>query len=87
VKANQLLLTGHGQSYIEGLQKIKAPALIIHTDEDLVFFPEAVRDTAPFINSGGTPVAIVERQGTRGHLDGVLSIGPAGPPIRAFLEK
>ncbi len=87
VKANQLFLAGHGQSYIEGLQKIKAPVLIIHTDEDLVFFPEEVRETAAFINSGGTPVEIVELQGTRGHLDGVLSIGQAGPQIRAFLEK
>ena len=87
VKANQLFLAGHGQSYIEGLQKIKAPVLIIHTDEDLVFFPEAVRETAAFINSGGTPVEIVELQGTRGHLDGVLSIGQAGPQIRAFLEN
>lgn len=87
VKANQLFLAGHGQSYIEGLQKIKAPTLIIHSDEDLVFFPEEVRETAAYIRSGGTPVEIVELQGTRGHLDGVLSIGQAGPQIRAFLAK
>ena len=87
VKANQLFLAGHGQSYVEGLGMIKAPTLIIHTDEDLVFFPEEVRETAAFIRAGGTPVEIVELQGTRGHLDGVLSIGQAGPQIRAFLEK
>ncbi len=86
-KANQLFLTGHGQSYVEGLQKIKAPTLIIHSDEDLVFFPEAVRETAAYIRSDGTPVEIVELQGTRGHLDGVLSIGQAGPQISAFLAK
>ena len=37
--------------------------------------------------SDGTPVEIVELQGTRGHLDGVLSIAQAGDRIRAFLEK
>ncbi len=86
-KANQLFLAGHGQSYAAGLQKIKAPTLIIHSDEDLVFFPEEVRETAAYIRSGGTPVEIVELQGTRGHLDGVLSIGQAGPQIKAFLAK
>ncbi len=86
VKANQLFLAGHGQSYVEGLQKIKAPTLIIHSDEDLVFFPEEVRETAAYIRTGGAQVDIVELQGTRGHLDGVLSIGQAGAQIKAFLE-
>lgn len=87
VKANQLFLTGHGKSFVEGLQRIDSPTLIIHTDEDLIFFPEEVRETAALISSDGTPVEIVELQGTRGHLDGVLSIKQAGDKIKAFLEK
>jgi len=87
VKANQLFLTGHNGSIVEGLRRIDSPTLIIHTDEDLIFFPEEVRETATLINSDGTPVEIVEIQGTRGHLDGVLGIGQAGNKIRAFLEK
>ncbi len=87
VKANQLFLTGHGKSIIEGLQRIEAPTLIIHTDEDLIFFPEEVRETATLISSDGTPVEIIELQGTRGHLDGVLQIIQAGSKIKAFLEK
>ncbi|MDJ0810417.1 MAG: homoserine O-acetyltransferase [Desulfobacterales bacterium] len=87
VKANQLFLTGHGQSYVKGLQRIKAPTLIIHSDEDLVFFPEEVRETAAYIRAGGTQVDIVELQGTRGHLDGVLSIGQAGATIKTFIEN
>ena len=87
VKANQLFLAGHGQSYIEGLRRIEAPTLVIHTDEDLIFFPEEVRETAALINSDGTPVEIVELQGTRGHLDGVLNISQAGSRIKAFLEN
>jgi homoserine O-acetyltransferase len=61
--------------------------LIIHTDEDLVFPPEAVRETAAVIGADGTQVEIVELQGTRGHLDGVLSIAQAAPQIRAFLDR
>jgi len=86
-KANQLFIAGHGQSIIEGLQRIDAPTLVIHTDEDLIFFPEQVRETAVLISSDGTPVEIVELQGTRGHLDDVLSIKQAGEKIKAFLEK
>ena len=84
-KANQLFYAGHGQSLYEGLLKIDAPVLLIHTDEDLIFPGDAVRETAAIIKSDGTPVQIVELQGTRGHLDGVLSIAQAGDAIRAFL--
>ncbi len=87
VKANQLFVAGHGGSLYEGLLTIDAPVLIIHSDEDLVFPPEAVRDTAAVIGSDGTPVEIVELQGTRGHLDGVIGIAQAGDKIRSFLEK
>jgi homoserine O-acetyltransferase len=87
VKANQLFYAGHGQDLYTGLLAIDAPVLIIHTDEDQVFPPEAVRDTAAVIGSDGTQVEIVELQGTRGHLDGVLSIAQAAPQIRAFLDR
>jgi homoserine O-acetyltransferase len=86
-KANQLFYAGHGASLYEGLLAIDAPVLIIHTDEDLVFFPEEVRDTASIIRSDGTPVEIFELQGTRGHLDGVLSIAMAASRISAFLAE
>jgi len=86
VKANQLFSTGHGSHLIEGLQRIDAPTLIIYTEEDLLFFPEQVRETATLIRSDGTPVTLVELQGTRGHLDGVVSIEQAGPSIKGFLE-
>lgn len=85
-KANQLFYAGHGGSLYEGLLAIDAPVLIIHTDEDLIFPGDAVRDTASIIKSDGTPVEIVELAGTRGHLDGVLSIAQAGDSIRKFLE-
>ena len=61
--------------------------IVIHTNEDLVFPGDDVRETAAIIKSDGTKVQIVELQGTRGHLDGVLSIAQAAPSIRAFLSK
>ncbi len=86
-KANQLFYAGHGDSLMEGLLAIEAPTLLIHTDEDLIFPAEAVRETAAVIASDGTPTQIVELAGTRGHLDGLLSIAQAGDAIRAFLAE
>ena len=87
VKANQLFYAGHGETLYEGLLKIDSPVLIIHSDEDQVFPGNAVRETAAIIKSDGTAVEVVELEGTRGHLDGVLSIAQAGPQIAAFLNR
>ncbi len=86
-KANQLFYAGHGESLYDGLLSIEAPVLIIHSDEDLIFPGDAVRETAAIIKSDGTPVQTVELEGTRGHLDGVVSISQAGVQIRTFLEN
>ncbi|MBB4265125.1 E22 family MetX-like putative esterase [Roseospira visakhapatnamensis] len=86
-KANQLFYAGHGGGLYDGLLAIEAPVLLIHTDEDLIFPGDAVRETGAIIKSDGTPVEIVELQGTRGHLDGVVSIAQAGAAIRAFLAR
>jgi homoserine O-acetyltransferase len=85
-KANQLFYAGHGQSLYEGLLSIDSPVLVIHTDEDLVFPGNTVRETATIIKSDGTPVDIVELEGTRGHLDGVVSIDQAADAIAQFLQ-
>lgn len=87
VKANQLFLTGHGANPLEGLKKIKAPVLIIHSEDDLVFFPDEVRKTAADLQAAGTSVEVAKLVGKRGHLDGVLSISQAGDKIKAFLAK
>ena len=61
-KANQLFVTGNGEFLYEGLLEIDVPVLIVHTDEDLVFPGNAVRETAAIIKSDGTYVEIVELQ-------------------------
>lgn len=87
VKANQAFVTGHGESLKEGLARIDAPTLIIYSEDDLVFAPQSVRETAEMIESDGTPAELVTLEGTRGHLDGVVAIEQAGDRIRAFLAE
>jgi homoserine O-acetyltransferase len=84
-KASQLFYAGHGDGLYEGLLAIDDPVLLIHSDEDLIFPGNAVRDTASIIKSDGTPVTLVELEGIHGHLDGVRAIAQAAPAIRRFL--
>lgn len=89
IKANQLFVAGGagGESLYDGLRNIDVPVMLIHTDEDLVFPGDAVRETGALIKSDGTPVEVVEINGTRGHLDGVVNISQAGEAIRGFLDR
>lgn len=86
-RANQLFYAGGGESVREGLMGIRAPTLMIYSDDDLVFPGDAVRETAATIRAGGTPVTLVALSGTRGHLDGVLNIDQAARQIAAFLAE
>ncbi|TBC88660.1 E22 family MetX-like putative esterase [Rhizobium ruizarguesonis] len=86
-RANQLFVAAQPKdSLYEGLLDIDVPVMLIYTDEDLIFPGNAVRETGTIIKSDGTPVEFVELEGTRGHMDGLLSIAQAGERIRAFLE-
>jgi homoserine O-acetyltransferase len=87
VKANQLFRAGHGDTLAAGLAAIEAPTLLVHTPEDLIFFPEQVRETATLIGADGTSAQILELQGTRGHLDGVIGLGQVEAELRAFLAE
>ena len=78
---------GGGESPYQGLLAIDVPVMIVHTDEDEVFPGDAVRETASIIRSDGTPVEVVEINGTRGHLDGIVNIALAGEQIRGFLDR
>ncbi len=86
VKANQLFAAG-GASIADAATKIKAPVLLITQPRDLVFTADMVDRTADTLKKGGVDVSHVHIQGSRGHLDGVISMKQAEGAIRAFLEK
>ena len=86
IKANQLFAAG-GVSLADAATKIKAPLLLITQPKDLVFTADGVERTAETLKKGGVDVTHVLLQGTRGHLDGVISMKQAEGAIRAFLEK
>lgn len=86
VKANQLFAAG-GTSLTDAATKIKAPVLLITQPKDLVFTADAVDRTADTLKKGGVDVTHVHIQGSRGHLDGVISMKQAEGAIRSFLEK
>ncbi len=84
VKANQIFAGADGKAR---MAKIKAPTLLIYSPKDLVFPADSVKKTAELLKSGGASVDVVTLDGTRGHLDGVLSIKQAEKAIGAFLAK
>jgi homoserine O-acetyltransferase/O-succinyltransferase len=86
VKANQLFAAG-GVSLADAVGRIKAPVLLITQPKDLVFTPDMIERTADGLKKGGGDVTQIFLQGTRGHLDGVISMKQAEGAIRAFLEK
>jgi homoserine O-acetyltransferase len=77
VKAGQLFVTGNGD-FAEGLKKIDAPVLLISSEDDLTFQPDAVNQTAQMIKADGTPVEQIKIKGGHGHLNGIYSIDQAG---------
>jgi len=86
-KACQTFIAGHGSSLAEGLAAIDSPVLLIHTPDDLLFFPDHVRQTKALIEADGTSARIVEIDGKQGHADGIISIGQVADTITGFLEK
>jgi len=67
--------------------KIKAPALILYSPTDLVFYRPLVEEGAKAIAAGGTPVETAQLPGPNGHLNGVVGVAQQGERIKAFLDK
>ncbi|WP_306226539.1 E22 family MetX-like putative esterase [Bosea beijingensis] len=86
VKANQLFAAG-GTSLADGMAKIKAPMLLITQPKDLVFTPDMVATTVKAAKEAGRDITHATIDGSRGHLDGVMSMKQAEGAIRAFMEK
>lgn len=83
VKANQVFAAGGDV----GLNRIRAPVLIISADDDILFHPAAIQRTAEEIRKGGAPVEQVKIGGGRGHLNGIANVQEAGESIRKFLAR
>jgi homoserine O-acetyltransferase len=86
VKANQLFVAGGGTAE-EGLRRIRARTLLIPAPTDLVFLRSAVERTRTLIAAGGAQVDLVEVEGPRGHLNGVVGLGPLAGRITEFLTR
>lgn len=86
VKANQIFAAG-GTSLADGMSRIKAPLLIVSQPRDLVFTPDTIERTVEAAKKAGRDVTHVTIQGTRGHLDGVISMKQVEGAVKAFLEK
>lgn len=86
VKANQLFAMG-GTSLADGMAKARAPMLLITQPKDLVFTDEMVGRTVEAAKKAGRDLTHATIQGSRGHLDGVISMKQAEGAIRDFLAK
>lgn len=86
VKANQLFAAG-GKSLAEGVAKMTMPVLLISQPEDLVFTPDMIARTADGLKKSSASLTQITIQGSRGHLDGVISLKQAEGAIREFLAK
>lgn len=67
--------------------KIKAPALILYSPTDLVFYAPLVEEGAKKIAAGGTPVETAQLPGPNGHLNGVLAVAQQSGKLKAFIDK
>lgn len=88
VDANTLLYMVRANQLAEAdPSRIRTPALIGYSPNDLVFPQPWIERTAAAIAANGTPVETVEINGPNGHLNGVLHVAQAAPRIAAFLAE
>jgi homoserine O-acetyltransferase len=87
VKANQLFVTGHAANLEEGLAKIKAKALFIPAQSDLLLVPDYAKRAVDILRKQGKSADLVVIEGDGGHLDGVLNVAKVGDKLRQFLQQ
>jgi homoserine O-acetyltransferase/O-succinyltransferase len=87
VRANQLFVTGHQTNLEEGLGRIKARALFIPAESDLLLVPSYAQKAVDILKRQGKQADLVSIPGNGGHLDGVLAMSRVAPRLKAFLEQ
>jgi homoserine O-acetyltransferase len=87
VRANQLFTTGHLANLEEGLGRIKAKALFVPAESDLLLVPSYAHKAVEILKKQGKDADLVTIPGNGGHLDGVLALPRVGEKLKAFLER
>ena len=90
VRANQGYIPGAGAGATDaraGLERIKAPALVIYAPQDQVFAAEWIEEAIAILRANGVPVETAKLFGPYGHYNGILCIADAGPQIAEFLAR
>ena len=87
VRANQLFTTGHLASLEDGLARIKAKALFIPAESDLLLVPAYAHRAVDILKKQGKDADLVTIAGNGGHLDGVLAMARVADKLKAFLDK
>ncbi len=87
VRANQLFTTGHLANLEEGLGRIKAKALFVPAESDLLLVPSYAHRAVDILKKQGKDADLVTIPGNGGHLDGVLALPRVGEKLKAFLER
>jgi homoserine O-acetyltransferase len=87
VRANQLFVTGHQNNLEEGLGQIKARALFIPAESDLLLLPGYAQKAVDILKRQGKQADLVAIPGNGGHLDGVLSLTRVADRLKAFLDE
>jgi homoserine O-acetyltransferase len=87
VRANQLFVTGHQNNLEEGLGRIKARALFIPAESDLLLLPGYAQKAVDTLKRQGKQADLIAIPGNGGHLDGVLALTRVADKLKAFLDE
>jgi homoserine O-acetyltransferase len=87
VRANQLFSAGHLANLEEGLGRIRAKALFVPAESDLLLVPAYAKKAVDILKRQGKDADLVAIPGNGGHLDGVLALTRVGDRLKTFLEQ
>lgn len=87
VRANQLFITGMGNSLQDGLNNIKAKVLLLPATNDLLLMPYHAEKIQAGLKAGNKISELQYLSGDLGHLEGVAGIASHAHTIKAFLEE
>lgn len=87
VRANQLFVTGMGDSLQDGLNNIDAKVLLLPATNDLLLMPYHAEKIQAGLKANHKQSELQYLSGDLGHLEGVAGIANHAHTIKAFLEE